>query len=205
VYEGNNTFSKINRSAKDVKGTWTQKVYQVDDSPRYEAMGIWVHVDGRHFWQGSTDAPLPRREFTTRNDYNILRRHSTMKLTSFGWILEQDNEKINRTNKGDELIVWEKGFEKFIRGDYNCKPAYAWWNQQQQYWSIVREIWSEVFDQREQFDFNKGEDGKPLFTELFAKGDELSTQKNMSDEQIKKEVRLIINNYLNKNQNQAGI
>ena len=28
----------------DVKGQWTQKVYQVDDSPRYEGSATWVHV-----------------------------------------------------------------------------------------------------------------------------------------------------------------
>ena len=27
----------------DVKKTWSQAVYQVDDSPRYESYGIWVH------------------------------------------------------------------------------------------------------------------------------------------------------------------
>lgn len=29
-----------------VKGQWTQKVYQADDSPRYEATATWIHADG---------------------------------------------------------------------------------------------------------------------------------------------------------------
>ena len=27
---------------KESKGKWIQKVYQVDDSPRYEGIGTWV-------------------------------------------------------------------------------------------------------------------------------------------------------------------
>jgi hypothetical protein len=70
---------------------------QVDDSPRYESIGTWVHVDGRHEWQSKTDSPLPRREFTKRSDYNVLRRGNRIYLTPQGWMFEQDNKKIVRT------------------------------------------------------------------------------------------------------------
>ena len=53
-------FNKL--SATDVKGQWTQKVYQVDDSPRYEGTASWVFVDGKSYWKNTTDAPLPRRD-----------------------------------------------------------------------------------------------------------------------------------------------
>ena len=32
---------------ESVKGKWIQKVYQVDDSPRYEGVGSWIHLDGK--------------------------------------------------------------------------------------------------------------------------------------------------------------
>ena len=51
---------------------WTQKVYQVDDGPRYSGTGQWVHAAGRSYWQGEGDAPLPRREFSKRDDYNVV-------------------------------------------------------------------------------------------------------------------------------------
>ena len=56
------------------KGTWTQKVFQVDDSPRYEGYATWVHVDGRHYWDSQTDGPLPRREYSKRSDYNVSKK-----------------------------------------------------------------------------------------------------------------------------------
>ena len=47
MYNGDNQWSFVEKDKKDVKNQWTQKVYQVDDSPRYEGSGTWVHVDGR--------------------------------------------------------------------------------------------------------------------------------------------------------------
>ena len=35
---------KYSPRKKDVRGQWTQKVYQVDDSPRYEGSSTWVHL-----------------------------------------------------------------------------------------------------------------------------------------------------------------
>ena len=67
-------FTKL--KPEDVKGQWTQVVYQVDDAPRYAGSGTWVHVDGRHYWESTADAPLPRREYTTRKDYNVMVRQN---------------------------------------------------------------------------------------------------------------------------------
>ncbi|RZJ78430.1 MAG: hypothetical protein EOO47_13870, partial [Flavobacterium sp.] len=60
AYDKDNAWKKVTLSANDVRGKWTQKVFQVDDSPRYEAIGTWVHVDGKHQWQSNSDSPLPR-------------------------------------------------------------------------------------------------------------------------------------------------
>lgn len=67
-------------ATNDVKGQWTQKVYQVDDSPRYEGTATWIHEDGKHYWVNTTDAPLPRREHTIRKDYNVLKEETFMLL-----------------------------------------------------------------------------------------------------------------------------
>ena len=49
-YDGNNTWKYISKTKQDVKGQWTQKVFQVDDSPRYEGSATWVHADGKSYW-----------------------------------------------------------------------------------------------------------------------------------------------------------
>src|ERR1700751_3732224 len=87
-FDQNRTWKKGTLKAAEAKGRWVQKVFQVDDSPRYEIIGTWNHADGKHFWQSECDSPLPRREFTKRSDYNVLRRGNRIYLTPNGWMFE---------------------------------------------------------------------------------------------------------------------
>ena len=84
LYDKDNNWIYKNLSRSDVKGQWTQKVFQVDDSPRYEGTSSWVHVDGKSFWENQTSAPLPRREFSKRKDYNVLVRNNRHEITNYG-------------------------------------------------------------------------------------------------------------------------
>ncbi len=195
-YQKDNSWNAVELSPKQAKGTWTQKVFQVDDSPRYESYGSWNHVDGRHFWESTADAPLPRREFTIRSDYNVLRRHSRVELTSYGWILEQDNEKINRSAGGDSLLCWEKGFERFLTGNYDCSAAIRWWDSQSQYWADVRSVWDEVLKSNDAITLQKRVDNKLLFQQLFSKGDELAGVKDYKSNEVKAVIKDIIQQYL---------
>lgn len=180
LYNKNYEWVKKSLTADEVKGTWTQKVYQVDDSPRYESFGTWVHVDGRHFWEGTGDAPLPRREATKpRMDYNVMRRHSHIEIFKDGnWILEQDNEKIFRSEAGDKLICWEKGFETFTKGDYNCQPAIDYWAKNNKFWADVRVVWTDIFAANSSLKFQRRVDEKMLFEQLFKLEGESSANYN---------------------------
>lgn len=195
AFQKDRTWKNITIPKDKVKGTWTQKVFQVDDSPRYEGYGTWVHVDGKHYWEGTADAPLPRREFSKRSDYNVTKRHSRIELTDYGWILEQDNEKIIRENGEDELLCWEKGHEKFISGDYDCQPAIDWWEENNQYWNDVREIWAETFENNETIKLKKTVDDKKLFQVLFGAGDKYANE-DYNQKKAQKEIREIINSFL---------
>lgn len=194
-----NEWKKIKLTPEQAKGTWTQKVYQVDDGPRYEGYGTWVHVDGRHFWESTCDAPLPRREFTKRSDYNVLRRHSRIEITAEGWMLEQDNEKIVRGNGIDKLLCWEKGFEKFTKGSYNCQPGIDWWEKNKQYWADVRKVWDEVYTQNKTIKIQKKVDDKVLFEQLFRMGHNYSKTEGYNSAEATAAIRKTIDMYLVKN------
>ena len=71
------------------------KVFQVDDGPRYQGSGTWVHVDGKSYWESTTPAPLPRRERDIRN-YNLTIRGNRVEIMDYGWAHIQDNSKIIR-------------------------------------------------------------------------------------------------------------
>jgi ComF family protein len=116
-FDGDRRWKYDQLSANGVSGQWTQKVYQVDDSPRYEGSASWVHVDGKRYWENTTDAPLPRREFSKRSDYNVMQRTNKHILTDYGWLHEQDNLKIERDGSKDQVIVAEKGLNAYTKID----------------------------------------------------------------------------------------
>ncbi len=176
VYENRDLFKLVKDhewvketiSEEQASGTWTQKVSQVDDCPRYDGYGTWVHVDGRHFWESVADAALPRRELSTaqRKDYNILRRHSHIELFEDGWMLEQDNEKIYRDDLNqDTLICLEKGLERFTLASYDTTAVMQWWNDRASFWQDVRNIWNQI---REESDRIVVQDDEKLYFAQFA-------------------------------------
>lgn len=151
-----------------VKGQWTQRVYQVDDSPRYEGSATWNHVDGRHFWTNTTDAPLPRREHTIRSDYNVLRRTNTHEIVKEGWIHNQDNDKIVRNDGKDVLLAKEKGLDTYTKVDNSkCLVAQNYWKKNASLWKKVRDKWDVIFANDKNLVMQKTADKTPLFMKLF--------------------------------------
>ncbi len=192
TYDKDNTWKKVSLKPADTKGRWVQRVYQVDDSPRYESIGTWVHVDGRHQWQSETDSPLPRREFTTRNDYNVLRRGNRVYLTPEGWMFEQDNKKIIRSATGDKLLAQEKGYEEFTKADEK-EFAYAkeWWTGQKGYWADVRKVWDKLFAQSTAIKFSAKAEGRLLFEKLFEQAEQSAKEKWSSAKNIQEAEKVI--------------
>jgi hypothetical protein len=129
---------------EQVKGKWTQAVWEVSDAPRYQGASEWVNTDGKTFWLNTADAPLPRREYSTRSDYDILKRTNRLVLNGSGYTHEQDNQKIIRREGQDKLLVEEKGINSYVKvDDQKCAVARAWWEKNKVYWTKVRTIWEQ--------------------------------------------------------------
>lgn len=198
AYDKNDTWKKVSLSANDVKGKWTQKVFQVDDSPRYQAIGTWVHVDGKHQWQSNSDSPLPRREYSERNDYNVLNRGNMLYLTKTGWMFEQDNKKIVRSESGDKLLAMEKGLEEFVKTDpKSFGYAQTWWKEQEKFWKDARETWDVVFAENDVIKLTSKVDNKLLYEQFFALGAQ-SVKEHWDSAKNKDGVKKIILAYLSK-------
>jgi hypothetical protein len=160
-------YKKLDKNA--VKGQWTQKVYQVDDSPRYEGTATWVHVDGQDYWANVTDAPLPRREHTKRNDYNVLKRRNIHQITATGWNHEQDNQKLIRNASGkDLLLAEEKGMDIYTKmPDIKCIAGQKWWKENNALWKNVRDKWQTLFERNKDLNLEAKVDKKTLYSLLF--------------------------------------
>ena len=197
-YDKDERWKKKKLEKKDVKGKWIQKVYQVDDIPRYEGVGSWIHLDGKSYWESEADAPLPRREYTKRNDYNVLKRINRHEIKDVGWVHEQDNLKILRENS-DKLIAEEKGKNTYKRVALKkCEDATNWWVKNEVFWELVRNNWDSYFEKNDVIAFKKSVNKQPMFSGLFAMGkkyeglDENSTEMNLQN------IRDEVNNHINK-------
>jgi len=171
MYNGYNTWNYETKSKKEVKGQWTQKVFQVDDSPRYQGSGSWVHVDGKSYWESTTNAPLPRREYTKRSDYNITTRGNRHEITKAGWVHDQDNEKvIRKAGENDVVIAKEKGYNTYKKvADSRCQGAIDWWKKYNSKWQLVRNKWDDVFSRNQNLALETKVDNKLLYKYLFSK------------------------------------
>ena len=170
VYDKNDKWSFKSLEKNDVKGQWTQKVFQVDDSPRYEGSASWVHVDGKSYWENTTPAPLPRREFSKRSDYNVTLRGNRHEIIDDGWIHDQDNKKIQKDDAGNEsVLAHEKGFSTYTKvPDAECKAAVDWWMKNSNKWKMVRDKWDLIYSNNKDLALKSVVDDKKLYSYLFS-------------------------------------
>lgn len=164
-YDKDDTWVFSSLPKDDVRGQWTQKVYQVDDSPRYSGSSTWVHVDGKHYWENRSDSPLPRREYSKRSDYNVMSRGNRHEITDYGWVHEQDNDKIIRKEGQDDvLLAQEKGYNIYTKiDDSACNAAKEWWTEHRKFWSKARASWEKTYDRVGSLSLKKRANGLPMF------------------------------------------
>ncbi|MBT4958966.1 MAG: hypothetical protein HON33_03230 [Flavobacteriaceae bacterium] len=189
IYDHENKWNYVKKDKKQVKGQWTQKVFQVDDSPRYEGSGSWVHVDGKSYWENITFAPLPRREYSKRSDYNVTIRGNRQEITKNGWIHDQNNAKvIRKEGEEDQILAYEKGRNSYVKvDDSKCTSAAKWWDKNKVKWEHVRNKWAQLYSNNKTLSLKKSVNNTPLYRTLFYKD---INQKNQIDS--------IIESYINK-------
>lgn len=194
-FQGDNKWIKVRLPQDKVKGKWTQAVWEVSDAPRYQGAAEWVTLDGKTFWQNTTDAPLPRREYTTRNDYNILKRTNRLVLNNKGYVHEQDNEKILRKDGVDRLLVEEKGKNTYVRvDDKNCDAGRAYWEKTKPYWTKVRQAWENYLNSHSTVTLKNSVDDKVLHDHLFALSKEYTSGK-LKEKNIDASVKALLEKF----------
>jgi hypothetical protein len=158
-------------SADQVAGTWTQRVFNVDDGPRYEGFGRWEHGANWHAWESNeTWRPLPRREYSTRSDYQVLLGRNRHLLTPDGWVHEQDNAKLvlDAAGKPTEVLALERGLNTYTHCDpADLKLAADYWDKTGAVWAQVRAEWSQLFAANPALALREKVDDKMLYVHLF--------------------------------------
>jgi len=192
-FRGNGVFAPQALSEAEAAGKWSQAVYQVDDSPRYESIGAWRHYGDYSYWQSEeTWRPLPRREHTKRDDYDVLvglNRHVVM---PDGWTHEQDNFKLDITNDGGRVLAREHGYNTYDRvEDADVAKAVEYWEETAPFWEAVRAEWAAVFEDEAPFELGETDRG-PLYRKLFEMANAYESGELEADPPLREQVAEVI-------------
>ncbi len=151
-FQGHNAWTLRDLKPEETAASWSQQVTQVDDSPRYESFGRWVHRGGISEWTSADTArPLPRREHTKRKDYDIVGGTNRHTITPHGWEHAQDNTKLQLRDGKRVPLAREAGLNTYRRvTDFNFQPARNFWAAEASFWKQVTAAWEDVQQRREE-------------------------------------------------------
>lgn len=184
-YAGHGSFEKHRVSKKEAAGRWAQAVYQVDDSPRYEAIGRWQHHPNFSTWlSDETWRPLPRREATVRDDYHALIGHNRHTIVPHGWVHEEANYKAVVDEAATTYLAKELGLNRYerIKGfDFSAGEEY--WSATAEFWKDVRAQWQTIIADNKRFHLSEEPDGVPLFAPLFGYAEEVQRRGSYQPEE----------------------
>jgi len=174
AYIGKSTWQERTVAPDAVEGTWSQAVYQVDDSPRYEATGRWEHNANYSTWgSDETWRPLPRREFSVRDDYDVLVGTNRHTITPTGWIHEELNQKVVLSGPGEPgrdlpVLARESGLNRYERiVDHDFSAGDEYWARTAPFWADVRDAWEAQKASNKTFSITPRVDDKLLFQAMF--------------------------------------
>lgn len=179
VFIGDRSWAQQRLSRREAKGAWTQAVFQVDDSPRYEAQGRWEHRANYSQWRSVlTQRPLPRREFSVRDDYQLMEAFNRITITPGGWVMEEDNLKVvidpevKESYRAERFLAREAGLTRYelIEGDF-FSAGDEYWRQTGGYWQQVRETWADIYRNNSLFRLKGKVDSAPMFAVMFGDAD----------------------------------
>jgi multimeric flavodoxin WrbA len=187
-YKGGNVWTKNTADKKEVKGTWTQKVFQIDESPRYEAFGKWTKQNNEWIWNASVcNSPLPRRELLKRDDYNVIKRRSRIVVGQDYWYLEQDNQKVD----SNRLVCYEKGMERFQKSTFDPAHIVKWWSKNEKMWRYIAEEWNSLIQTNNSFQLSGTLIASDYQQDVFRFIKQMNTA-GKTDEELKQEIRAFI-------------
>lgn len=196
VYQGNKQWTKQAIPSAETKGKWTQTIWEVDDAPRYQGTSAWILANGKTYWENITNAPLPRREYSTRSDYQILKRGNRIALSQSGYVHEQDNDKIVKENNTEKLLVQEKGINAYVKiADSKCAAAKVWWEKNGAFWTVIRTQWDAVVKAQSTINLKTKVDSKRM-DEYFGKLQKQWSNKEISLEEVGKQAKVLIEKFV---------
>lgn len=168
-FTADQTWTLMPLDESSTRGAWTQCVFEVSDAPRYCGTGRWRHAYGQPTWTSDRSwRPLPRREYSKRDDYNAINAENRHTITPTGWTHEQDNSKVVRGPDGNQVLTREFGFNDYRRTQtIDFAPARRYWQSTESFWAEVRAVWSARLAETGWLRLDTPVSGMPIIQGLF--------------------------------------
>lgn len=200
-YRGRDRWQRRKLDGSHAKGAWLQTVYQVDESPRYASIGRWEHSPSFSAWlSGETWRPLPRREWSVREDYQVLVGTNRHTIGPTGWVQEENNLKTVLTearalDPSKPYVAREYGVARYERiRDADFAQANEYYDKTKQFWDQVRDTWAQVFSKQGEVTLKGPVDKLGLFHPLFAQADAIAEQGGTASEHSAKVINDALKN-----------
>ena len=194
-YAGHRHFQKRALGEEERTGQWSQTVYQVDDTLRYSLLGGWEHNETYSAWTSDKGwRPLPRREYSVRDDYHVLDGMNRITIMEKGWVHEQDNlKRVLPSEEGQtpspSVLAREIGINRYLQmKDFDFSAGDAYWEKTSTYWALVREEWAArvVANDKLRVDTKCGEES--VFMLLFGLAGKVESGELTEAAELKKQV-----------------
>ena len=193
VFVGGNAWENRVIAPAEREGKWSQQVYQVEDSPRYGALGTWTHEYGVSAWTPPAELrPLPRRESTTRKDYYAVLAVNRHALTSDGWVHEQDNSKLGMVGGKPQIIAREQGVNTYRPNtQFDASVATDYWAATKGFWAEVRKEWDKLEIAGTSFGLTVQGEPEPVYEPLLELADKIDAGETTTAEAVVKARQVI--------------
>jgi len=192
-YQGGNRWVKRSLSSAERKGSWVQQVYQVDEAPRYGGVGRWEHNAAFSSWiSGDTARPLPRREWSVRKDYSLLRGTNRHTVGPTGWLQEENNLKDAAGAGAMPFVGREYGvarYERLKSADFSGADGY--YRATRDLWRVVMAQWQDYWRRSTQLNLTAHSDQSGGFADLFELADQFAAG-SLKAEQAPQRVRAVL-------------
>jgi hypothetical protein len=188
-HQGRERWRRRALSARERQGAWVQTVYQVDESPRYASLGRWEHNASFSSWlSGETWRPLPRREWSVRQDYQALVGTNRHTVHPTGWTQEENNLKAVLTPQRHldptrPYLAREYGVARYERlRDADFAAADRYQARTRVFWRGVRGAWVESFAKHGTLTLRGASDQLGLFMPLFERAELIEAGQGPGDD-----------------------
>jgi hypothetical protein len=188
-HTGRDQWKRRQVPATAAKNAWSQTVSQVDESPRYGSIGRWSHTASASEWlSAETWRPLPRREWSVREDYQVLVGTNRHTIVPTGWIQEEINLKTVLTparvpSPEQPYIAREYGVARYERiRDADFAASDRYFEQTREFWDQVRDTWAQAFAKHTTLTLKGPVDKLGLYRPLFEHADKIASGEQVAPE-----------------------